>query len=169
MQTPEGVAAKRDREQYPRLSIVIPAFNEAVRFDLGMERLQTAIEHGAVDLEATEFIVVDDGSTDGTEDRARQLFGAFPHSTILRLADNTGKGAAVRTGVARARGAAIAFMDADMSIDPVQIPLLVDALGHADLAIGSRSMPGSSVNGGSLRRSMMGRTFNRVVNATTRV
>lgn len=166
MQTPENVAVKRDRSGLA-LSIVVPAFNEVVRLDMGIERLQAAIDQGAVSPADTEIIVVDDGSTDGTEDHARELFGRFPHSTVLRLVGNTGKGGAIRTGVAEARGAIIAFMDADMSIDPVQIPLLVDALGHADLAIGSRSLPGSSVDGGSHRRAMMGRTFNRIVNATT--
>jgi hypothetical protein len=151
------------------LSIVVPAFNEAVRFDVGAERMQAAVDQGAVDPGVTEIIVVDDGSTDGTADRARELFRQFPHSTVLRLADNSGKGAAIRTGVAAARGAVVAFMDADMAVDPRQIPLLVCALDHADLAIASRSLPGSSADGDTLRRTVMGWAFNRLVNATTRV
>lgn len=149
------------------ISIVVPAYNEFSRLDVGFRRMQAAIDHGAVDPTATEFIFVDDGSTDGTGDHARELSAGFPNFVLIRVAHNTGKGAAVRAGVAKARGAVVAFMDADMAVDPVQIPLMVAALEHADMAIGSRSMPGSSVDRDDLRRSLMGRSFNAIVNSTT--
>jgi len=63
----------------------------------------------------------------------------------------------------------IAFADADMAIDPGQTPQFVDALAKADVAIGSRAASGASVNRSSLRRSLMNRTFNRLVNALTGV
>ena len=50
----------------PRLTILVPAFNEAHRLPAGMERFAAAVAHGAVDVEATEVVVIDDGSTDGT-------------------------------------------------------------------------------------------------------
>ena len=151
------------------LSLVIPAYNEGPRLDDGVARLRVAIAAGAIDPETTEFIVVDDGSTDDTTERAGILFSAFPHVRLLRLAENHGKGGAVRAGVAVATAPVIAFADADMAIDPGQTPQFVDALAKADVAIGSRAASGASVNRSSLRRSLMNRTFNRLVNALTGV
>lgn len=151
----------------PSLTIVVPAFNEATRLGVGLDRLRAAVEVGAVDLADTEVVLVDDGSSDGTAERARELLSGYPRSTVLRFDRNFGKGAAVRAGVAAARGAAIAFMDADMAIDPDQIPLLMAGLEQAELAIGSRSLADSSADGDSMGRNLMGRTFNWVVNATT--
>src|SRR6185437_11095893 len=84
-------------------------------------------------------------------------------------AQNRGKGGAVRAGVAVASAPFIVFADADMAIDPSHTPQFVAALATANLAIGSRSAAGASVNRPSLRRSLMNRSFNRLVNAVTHV
>src|SRR3984957_7652902 len=152
-----------------RLTLVIPAFNEVRRFDDGVTRLLAAVTSGGIDPETTEFVVVDDGSTDDTAARAETLFGQFPHRRILRLADNRGKGAAVRAGVTAASAPLIAFADADMAIDPSQTPEFLRALARADLAIGSRAAVGASVDRPNLRRSVMNRAFNQLVNVVTRV
>jgi dolichyl-phosphate beta-glucosyltransferase len=151
------------------LSLVIPAYNEGGRLDDGVARLRVAIAAGAIDPETTEFIVVDDGSTDDTTARAGPLFAAFPHVQLIRLADNHGKGGAVRAGIAAATAPIIAFADADMAINPEQTPQFVRALAAADLAIGSRAASGASVNRSSLHRSLMNRAFNRLVNLLTNV
>jgi len=151
------------------LSLVIPAYNEGPQLDDGVARLRAAIAAGAIDPETTEFIVVDDGSTDDTTERAGTLFSAFPHVRMLRLSENRGKGGAVRAGVAVASAPVIAFADADMAIDPGQTPQFIGALAKADLAIGSRAASGASVNRSSLHRSLMNRAFNRLVNALTSV
>jgi dolichyl-phosphate beta-glucosyltransferase len=153
----------------PALSLVIPAYNEAARLDDGVARLRAAIAAGAIAPETTEFVVVDDGSTDDTTARAAALFSSFPHVQLLRLPENHGKGGAVRAGVAVASAPIIAFADADMAIDPGQVPQFVLALTEADLAIGSRAASGASVDRPSLRRSLMNRAFNRLVNALTHV
>ena len=151
----------------PDLSFVIPAYNEADRLGAGMARLHTAITAGALQPETTEFIVVDDGSSDDTSDYARVQFDAFPHVQVIRLPENRGKGAAVQAGVAAATAALVVFADADMAIDPVQLPQFLTALSAHDLAIGSRAASGASVDRPSLRRSLMNRTFNGFVNAVT--
>jgi hypothetical protein len=151
------------------LSLVIPAYNEGSRLDEGVARLKSAITAGAIVPETTEFIVVDDGSADDTTARAGTLFSTFPHVRLLRLPENHGKGGAVRAGVAAASAPIIAFADADMAIDPGQTPEFIRALETADLAIGSRAASGASVNRASLRRSVMNRAFNRLVNALTNV
>jgi hypothetical protein len=151
------------------LSLVIPAYNEGSRLDDGVARLRTAVAAGAIVPEATEFIVVDDGSVDDTTARAGTLLSAFPHVRMLRLPENHGKGGAVRAGVAAASAPIIAFADADMAIDPGQTPQFVRALAKADLAIGSRAASGASVDRSSLHRSLMNRSFNWFVNALTSV
>jgi Glycosyl transferase family 2 len=149
------------------LSIVIPAFNEANRLAEGFRRFDSAVTDGAIDVERTELILIDDGSTDETVAAATKLLAPFPHHRVMSLAVNRGKGAAVRTGVAAARGVAIAYMDADMAIDPRTVPLLLDALVDHDIAVGSRALSDSMVESTYIVRSLMGHIFNLVVTAGT--
>lgn len=151
------------------LSLVIPAYNEEARLPAGMARLAQAVDRGSIDPWRTEFVVVDDGSTDATSGLARDLLSRYPHVQSVRFEHNRGKGAAVRTGVALARSPLIAFADADMAIDPTQTPQFVAALERSDLAIGSRAASGASVDRPSISRSVMNLAFNRLVNVVTRV
>jgi len=81
-----------------------------------------------------EVLVIDDGSRDGTGARAREA-GA----RVVRLEVNQGKGAALRRGIAEARGEVLVFLDADGQDDPREIPLLLAAMAPGvDLVIGSR-------------------------------
>jgi dolichyl-phosphate beta-glucosyltransferase len=163
-------AADRMLDDAPTLSLVIPAFNEAPRFSDRAERLTEATSRGVFDPGATEVIVVDDGSTDETAHLAQLLLApTFPRLHILKLAENSGKGAAIRTGTNIASAPVVAFMDADMSVDPSQIPLLLAAIESADVAIGSRAMTDSTVAAADFRRVVMGRTFNLLANAVTNV
>jgi len=168
----EGIDSASETDRHPAtliLSLVIPAFNEEHRLEAGFARLRDAIESGEVPADTTEFILVDDGSTDATVARARALFDQLPHVKILQLEKNLGKGAAVRAGVAAAASPSILFADADMAIDPSQTPQFIEALSVADLAIGSRAASGASVDRPSISRSLMNRIFNRIVNTVTRV
>ncbi len=149
------------------LTIIVPAFNEAHRLEDGMDRFDIAVDEGAVDLQRTEVVVVDDGSHDATAETARKLLAPLPHHRVLTLAANGGKGAAVRAGVTAARGALCAYMDADMAIDPRAIPLLVEGLATSDIAIGSRALADSMVESRYVVRSLMGGLFNRLVTTGT--
>ena len=73
----------------------------------------------------------------------------------------------MRTGVALARGACTAYMDADMAIDPRAVPLLLDGLRTSDVAIGSRALADSMVESTYAVRAVMGRLFNRLVTTGT--
>ncbi|MGA2835456.1 MAG: dolichyl-phosphate beta-glucosyltransferase [Acidimicrobiales bacterium] len=150
-----------------QLTIVVPAFNEASRLAAGMSRFDAAVSAGAIDLERTEVVVVDDGSTDGTAEVADKLLATLPHHRVVRLPFNQGKGAAVRAGILASRATCTAYMDADMAIDPNAVPLLLEGLESHDVAIGCRALPDSMVETTYLIRSLMGRLFNEVVTAGT--
>ena len=130
------------------LSLVIPAYNEADRLGTGLQRL---MDEASPD--TTEIVVVDDGSSDGTADVARALLTAWPAHAVVSLPTNRGKGAAVRVGVARARGDAIGYVDADMGTDPKDLKLLVEALEHNHVAVGSRATSTPSSNATSIAES----------------
>lgn len=150
-----------------QLTIIVPAYNEAHRLAEGMKRFEAAVAAGAVDVQQTELVVVDDGSTDQTAAEAEKLLAPLPHHRVISHPHNRGKGAAVRTGVTLALGTYTAYMDADMAIDPQAIPLLLDGLDTNDVAIGSRALPDSMVESTYALRALMGRMFNRLVTTGT--
>lgn len=116
----------------PRLSVVIPAFEEAGRIGDTVAAVRAALVVIEGDL---ELVVVDDGSTDATAEEAR----AAGADRVIVLPTNRGKGAAVRAGMLAARGAAIAFTDADLAYSPDQLlGLLASIEGGADVVVGSR-------------------------------
>jgi hypothetical protein len=152
----------------PDLTIIIPAFNAAALLPGCAWHLQQAVARGILAADATQLIVVDDGSSDGTGRRAEELLApAFPRLHLITFDKNAGKGAAVRAGIAAAEAPLVLFMDVDMSVEPTDIPGLIDALGSVDVAIGSRSVPESVVESFNVQRRIMGRTFNRFVQAST--
>ena len=153
------VARPSRRDVAIELSVIIPAYNEAFRLPVALD----ALRHH-VDPTSTEIIVVDDGSTDDTGAVARRSADWAKHLAVLEHDTNRGKGAAVRTGVAAARGDVIAFIDADNATDLKALAPMIAALGsNVGAVFGSRHAPGSSVSGSPAIRGVMGRVFNHVV------
>ena len=146
----------------PDLSLIIPAYNEGDRLATGFARLERAGEDGRLDLSRLELLYVDDGSSDDTAARAAELADRLPNARVLRQPANRGKGAAVRCGVAAATAPRLIFTDADLAIDPRQIPSITRALDDAPFAVGSRAVRGH-VDYGSRVRTVAGRGFNRLV------
>lgn len=116
-----------------KLSVVIPVYNEADTILEIIERVQR------VDIEK-EIIVVDDFSTDGTRDVLGEISGGNHNLTVLYHGRNQGKGRALRTGFAAARGDYVIVQDADLEYDPEDYPKLLHPLelGKADAVYGSR-------------------------------
>jgi len=142
------------------LSIIIPAYNEAGRLANGYERLRPVLE--ALDLTTTEVIVIDDGSSDATLKVAHDVYGHLPEKLFVQQPRNFGKGAAVRLGIAVARGANVIAADADMAIDPSHFPEIVSALSNSPLAPGSRTSNGR-IGYESTLRTVAGVVFHRLV------
>jgi len=118
------------------LSILIPVFNEKATVLELLRRVE------AVPLPvAKEIILVDDGSTDGTRDLLKGLGG---RATVVLHERNQGKGAALRTALARATGDLVIIQDADLEYDPADYPGLLAPLldGRADVVYGSRFLGG---------------------------
>ena len=99
-----------------RATVVIPAFDEAAGIGRTVAAVREALAEVAVD-GGIEIVVVDDGSADGTADAAL----AAGADQVVVLPENRGKGAAVRAGVAAARGRTIACTDADLAYSPDQL------------------------------------------------
>ena len=146
----------------PALTLVIPTYNEASRLHQGLDRLMRAADEGAVDLDATEVLLVDDGSTDDTRSTAERLISKFPIASVVVQPRNLGKGAAVRAGVLASSGSLVAFCDADMAIDPSHLLSLRHALGRVPIAVGSRAVAGH-IDYGTRVRTDAGRAFNLAV------
>lgn len=143
-----------------RASVVIPALDEAPRIGDTVAAVRGALAEMDVD-GGVEVIVVDDGSTDATADAAL----AAGADQVVVLPANRGKGAAVRAGLAAARGRTVAFTDADLSYSPDQLRSVIAAVEDGwDVAVGSRRHPDSRIErgAGALRS-----TGSRVINLVT--
>ena len=118
------------------LSVIIPVYNEFQNIREILKRVQTT---GL----AWEILIIDDGSTDGTLDILKELDGDDNIRVILHE-KNQGKGAAVRTGFAHAKGDVFLIQDADLEYDPRDYPAILKPLEEdiADVVYGSRFLGG---------------------------
>jgi glycosyltransferase involved in cell wall biosynthesis len=123
----------------PFLSIVIPAYNEALRLGSTLEKVRQYLESRNY---SGELIVVDDGSTDQTGQLLEEVQRLHPAVRVLRNNSNRGKGFSVRRGVLEARGELVLFTDADLSAPIEETNKLLAALesSGADAVVGSRAL-----------------------------
>jgi glycosyltransferase involved in cell wall biosynthesis len=144
------------------LSLVIPAYNEQARLPYTLSEIEAYVCREGLDC---EVIVVDNGSRDATSAVVQQASLRFSGLRLLRT-DGRGKGRAVRTGMLAADGAVVIFADADLSWqveDLSRFLALVDE--RSPIVIGSREGAGARRIGEPIYRHLMGRAFNRVVQA----
>jgi dolichol-phosphate mannosyltransferase len=122
-----------------RVTVVIPTYNEREN----LPHIAAAVTH-----QGYRLLVVDDSSPDGTGELADRLAANEPRMSVLHRRSKEGLGPAYAAGFDRALGEGaeiIIEMDADFSHDPVDLPRLIEAIDQgADLAIGSRYVPGGS-------------------------
>jgi dolichyl-phosphate beta-glucosyltransferase len=165
-----------------RLTIVLPAYNEAARIGPALDELFGWLSTGDASLpEEVSVLVVDDGSTDSTAELvlgrpeagvpsaaapaapAAKAAGGSPRLTLLSV-QHGGKGSAVRAGMLASHADVVLFADADMATPPDQIPFLLEALRTADIALGSRIQPDGTDRRASQPpfRRLIGRLFHQL-------
>lgn len=146
---------------HPKLTIVIPAYNEGARIDAALERVMTCIEEQGWD---AEVLAVDDGSQDDTAAIIERWMETYPRLHLIRNPGNRGKGYSVRNGLLQAAGDIVMFTDADLSAPMVEAERLIAALENgADVAIGSRWLDRTRQTiHQPLYRQFFGRCFNWV-------
>jgi dolichol-phosphate mannosyltransferase len=159
-----GAAARASPRKGPRLRVltIIPTFNEIESLPLTLGRLREAVP-------ASDVLIVDDNSPDGTGDLADGAAAEDPQVFVLHRKGKEGLGAAYiagfRWGLERDYDLLVE-MDADGSHRPEQLQSLLDAVDGADLVIGSRWVPGGSVVNWPARRKLLSRagsTYSRLM------
>ena len=143
----------------PRWSVVIPAYNEAQRLPAYLREVVAYFDGRG---EPYEVIVVDDGSADETAARVLEARAIHPAVTLQGLAENRGKGFAVRAGMRAARGSVRLMADADGATPIAEVKRLETAIeAGADVAVGSRALPDPSVRREvQIHRKVSGEIFN---------
>lgn len=135
------------------VSVVIPTFNEAENLPVLLPRLFSALEGAGL---AGEVVVADDASPDGTADSAEEILAG--RGRVLRRTGPRGLAHAVAEGFEASAAPLLCVMDADLSHPPETVPALVRAvLDGADLAVGSRYVPGGGVEDWPWRRRLASR------------
>jgi glycosyltransferase involved in cell wall biosynthesis len=140
----------------PRVSVVIPAYNEAESIPALLAELQPPLDSLGSHY---EVLLVDDGSTDGTRELAPLWLTRYPALRVLRFRRNAGQSAAFLAGFEAARGDVVVTLDADLQNDPADIPELLRRLEGHDAALGVRARRHDS---------FLRRVSSRVANAVRR-
>ena len=142
------------------VSVLIPAYNEQATLRRVVERVaQLPFE--------LEIVVVDDCSSDATQEIGERLAEELPNVRFIRRARNGGKGAAMQDAIRAARGDVVIVQDADLEYDPVDIPRVIEPLiaGQADVVYGTR------LHGGGPQRAHLFSHYvgNKLLSLVTRV
>ena len=132
------------------VSVVLPAYNEADKLEGAVTKISQALKETGY---RYEIIIAEDGSTDGTAERAEELAQKFPYVKHIHREKRLGRGTALNNAFRQCSGEVLVYMDLDLATDLKSLKPLVDAItveGY-DLSTGSRMLPESKVER-SLRR-----------------
>jgi dolichyl-phosphate beta-glucosyltransferase len=152
-----------DDPHTPRLSVIIPAYNEAERLPGYLSEIRSVLDERQL---GAEVLVVDDGSSDGTGDYVLSVAQQDPRVMLLVQPQNAGKGKAIQRGMLEARGHYLLFADADGATPFREVLRLLEAAeaGH-EIAIGSRrASSGDATRERAGLRALMGQAFYAFVN-----
>jgi glycosyltransferase involved in cell wall biosynthesis len=145
------------------VSMVLPAYNEANKLEIAVEKVMEALEEFA---DSYEIIIAEDGSTDGTDKVAAALSERYPLVKHLHGEKRLGRGAALKNAFKKSSGKILVYMDVDLATDIGQLKSLVRAIEEegCDFAIGSRMLSESKVER-SRTRQITSKSYNFLVRA----
>lgn len=142
-----------------KISIIIPLYNEENQIIKLLEKLSN-IELPSF-IEEKEIVIVDDYSNDNSFEKVQKFINDKPFIVLLKHPKNLGKGAAVRTGFSKSKGDILLIQDADLELDPRDIPRLLNAMRDLEIQFvnGSRYLPGIARPISSYKRFLANRFF----------
>ena len=154
-----------DRSPAPDVSIVVPIYNEVDNLPDLVARIGAAMAGQALGF---ELLAVDDGSTDGSRERLRELAASTPWLRPVLLARNYGQSSALQAGFDRVRGRYVVTLDADLQNEPDDIPLLLARL-EADPDVDMVSGWRKDRQDAELSRKLPSRIANKLISSATGV
>lgn len=145
-----------------KLSIIIPMYYEEENVENTIYQVKKVLENISPDY---EIIVVDDGSKDSTFKLASKISAEDQKIRVLRHRNNQGMGKALKTGFENAKGDIFITLDADLSYEPEDIPILLESLEKygADIVVGSQYMKGGRTENIPFFRLILSKTANKIV------
>lgn len=154
--------------QFPKYTIVIPAYNERARIVPTLRALVTCVRQRNWD---AEVVVVNDGSPDNTAALVRQFAQNAPEVRLMENPSNRGKGYSVRSGLLHAQGEIVMFSDADLSAPIQDAERLFEVIADGtDIAFGSRWLEtGRQTHRQPMYRQFFGRCFNLLTRMVMRL
>lgn len=142
-----------------KISIIIPAYNEEKRIEASLDKILEFTNSRDLDV---EIIVIDDGSSDKTTEKATR---PEENIKVIKQPTNLGKGAAVRRGMIESCGDIRVFTDADLSTPIYELQKVLDRINDGiEVFVGSRAVDYSMIKKHQPKyRELMGKTFNLIV------
>jgi len=122
---------ERYKVNHLQVSVVLPSYNERENIEEAVDRISKALGYDLL-----EIIIVDDNSPDETWKLIQNL--NHPKVKLIRRINQKGLASALATGIAKAKGNIVVWMDCDLGLPPEEIPKLTEKLDEYDLAVGSR-------------------------------
>ena len=167
-ESPAGLAGQVEPAVLPLLSIVVPAYNEALMIMGSLTTLYAYLQDLS-DRYRFELIVVDDGSTDETPAIAEAFASSRPEVRVLRHPVNFRLGQALRYGISQSKGDYVVTFDSDLTYSPDHIERLVEAVReqHARICVASPYMKGGRNSGLPWNRKMMSKSVNKLLAASS--
>lgn len=144
-----------------QVSMILPAYNEAVRIEKTVNQTAKALEEVT---SSFEIIIAEDGSNDGTDKIASKLAEKYSYVKHLHSDSRQGRGRALNRAIKSARGETLCYIDVDLATDMTYLKELIESISVEgyDFATGSRMMPQSKVKR-SLKRNLASTGFNFLV------
>ncbi len=143
------------------VSVVLPAYNEVACLNLAVEKtIQTLNQF----TDSYEIIIAEDGSTDGTAERAQELTTKYPCVRHIHREQRLGRGTALNNAFTQSNGEVLVYMDLDLATDLSYLKPLVEAISKEgyDFSTGSRMLPDSKAER-TFSRGFSSKTYNFLV------